>query len=252
VALVTEKASLDFLAGRADRGPQFVRESLHDQIVATLRGLIQIGEWAPGAVISEREICIQLGISRTPLREALKVLASENLVLLRPHRAPLVSNVDPVEVGELFELLSVIEPAAAELACQRATDNELLELSHMHDQLVALYNARERSPYFSLNLAVHHEIVRLAGNKTMLVTYEGLQSRVARARSMANLNRDRWAASNEEHGELIDAFRSRDDVAVKALLLAHMKSTSQAVLRGLSATKGDPKPPEDTDQDDLP
>lgn len=223
--------------GREDRPAQskLVRASLHTEIVSTLRRMIQTGELPPGAIISERGICAQLGISRTPLREALKVLASENLVQLRPHRAPLVSSVDPAEVAELFELLSVIEPAAAELACQRATDDELQELSCMHEQLVTLYQARERTPYFSLNLAVHHEIVRLARNKVMLAIYETLQSRVSRARSIANLDRERWASSNLEHGQLIAAFRNRDHVSVKALLLAHMERTSVAVLWRLKA-----------------
>jgi DNA-binding GntR family transcriptional regulator len=230
---------------------RLVRASLHTQIITTLRGMIQLGEMAPGAVISEREICAQLGISRTPLREALKVLASENLVQLRPHRAPLVSNVDPAEVAELFELLSVIEPAAAELACQRATDDELRELSRMHEELVALYEARKRTPYFSLNLAVHHEIIRLARNKVMLGTYEALQSRVARARSIANLNQDRWAESNLEHGQLIAAFRSRDYTAVKTLLRAHTESTSVAVLRGLKAIVQNDETPSEAVEDGI-
>lgn len=221
---------------RGTRGavpPRVNRPSLHDQIVQAVRDMILMGELPPGSVISESGLCASLGVSRTPLREALKVLASENLVQLRPHRTPLVSNVNPEEVTEVFELLSIIEPAAGTLACQRASTAEIDALCGMHDQLTALYNIRERTRYFSANQAFHHEIVRLAGNKVMLATYESLQSRVARARSIANLNYDRWTESVTEHAALVHAFCKHDDPAVNRLLCAHLRETAVAVLRSL-------------------
>ena len=155
-----------------------VRLSLHEQIVTKVREMIQLGELPPGSVISETDLCGSLGISRTPLREALKVLASENLVQLRPHRTPLVSPVDPDEIAELFELLLILEPAAGALACQRASVAEINHLRDMHEQLMSHYYTRERTRYFSDNQAIHHEIVRLAGNKVMLTTYQSLQGRI--------------------------------------------------------------------------
>jgi DNA-binding GntR family transcriptional regulator len=199
--------------------------------------MIQTGELPPGSTISESELCTALAISRTPLREALKVLASENLVQLRPHRMPLVSPVSPIEVAELFELLSILEPAAGALACQRASAAEINVLCAMHNQLIGLYTARDRTRYFTLNQAIHHEIMRLAGNAVMLATYESLQSRVLRARSMANLDYERWSESVAEHAQLIDAFVEHDDVAVGKLLYEHTRDTSIAVLRGLSPSE---------------
>jgi DNA-binding GntR family transcriptional regulator len=216
------------------------RLSLHDQIVQTIREMILMGELPPGSVISESALCASLGVSRTPLREALKVLASENLVQLRPHRTPLVSNVNPEEVTELFELLSIIEPAAGALACQRASNAEIDVLYQMHEQLTAFYNARERMRYFSANQAIHYEIVRLAGNKAMLTTYDALQSRVLRARSVANLSLERWTESVAEHAALIRAFCDRDDAGVSRLLCAHLQETSVAVLRSLHAAEEKP------------
>jgi DNA-binding GntR family transcriptional regulator len=214
-----------------------VRRPLHEQIVETVRNMIQTGELPPASTISESELCTVLGISRTPLREALKVLASENLVQLRPHRMPLVSPVDPTEIAELFELLSILEPAAGALACQRASAAEINELCAMHNRLTGLYTVRDRTGYFTLNQAIHHEIVRLAGNAVMLATYEALQSRVLRARSMANLDHDRWSESVAEHARLIDAFCAHDDVAVGKLFYEHTRDTSVAVLRGLESSE---------------
>jgi DNA-binding GntR family transcriptional regulator len=232
-------ASDDLTApGRA--APRVHRLSLHEQIVQTVRDMILMGELPPGSVISESALCASLGVSRTPLREALKVLASENLVQLRPHRTPLVSNVNPEEVTELFELLSIIEPAAGALACQRASTAEIDKLYKMHEELTSLYNARERILYFGANQAIHYEIVRLAGNKAMLTTYDSLQSRVLRARSVANLNHDRWTESVAEHAALIRAFCNRDDTGVSKLLYAHIRETSVAVLRSLHVAEEKP------------
>lgn len=224
----------DILASPEKRSTaRVVRVSLHDQIVTTVRDMIQIGELPPGSVISESALCISLGISRTPLREALKVLASENLVQLRPYRTPLVSHVNPDEVSELFELLSIIEPAAGALACQRASASEISELRTMHGHLMTFYTNRERTKYFSFNQAIHHEIVRLAGNSIMLATYELVQSRIVRARSVANLNTERWAELTAEHERLIRAFCDHDDQRVSRLLYEHTRETSIAVLRSL-------------------
>jgi DNA-binding GntR family transcriptional regulator len=230
---IEESATSDTAPGASSR---VVRTSLHDQIVTTLREMIQTGELPPGSVISESTLCLNLGISRTPLREALKVLASENLVQLRPHRTPLVSPVDAAEVAELFELLSIIEPAAGALACERASAAEINELCDMHDQMMALYAERERTKYFTFNQAIHQEIVRLCGNKVLLTTYLSLQTRVQRARSMANLDYERWAESTEEHERLIAAFRGHDEAAVEKLLYEHTRQTAIAVLRGLQST----------------
>jgi DNA-binding GntR family transcriptional regulator len=221
-------------------GTRVVRRPLHEQIVGAVRDMIQTGELPPGSTIFESELCTALAVSRTPLREALKVLARENLVQLRPHRMPLVSPVNPTEVAELFELLSILEPAAGVLACQRASAAEINELCAMHNQLIGFYTARDRIRYFTLNQAIHHEIVHLAGNEVMLATYESLQSRVSRARSMANLDYERWSESVAEHAQLIDAFLEHNDVAVGKLLYAHTRDTSVAVLRGLATGEETP------------
>ncbi|WP_158320102.1 GntR family transcriptional regulator [Acidocella aminolytica] len=229
----------DMESGTASLGQvtPVVRLSLHEQIVTKVREMIQLGELPPGATISENDLCGSLGISRTPLREALKVLASENLVHLRPHRAPLVSPVDSDEIAELFELLSILEPAAGALACQRASSSEINRLRDMHEQLMGHYYTRERTRYFSDNQAIHHEIVRLAGNKVMLATYQSLQGRVLRARSMANLTQARWAESSAEHEALIRAFCEHDDAAVSRLLYEHTRETEAAVLRALNTSE---------------
>src|SRR4051812_8710121 len=112
------------IQNREARGPM-----LHDEVVSNLRGILIEGEIPPGARIPERELCERFGISRTPLREALKVLAAEGYVVLLPHRGAQAAKLTRKDVADLFEVVEGLEAKAGELACARISDAEIAEVA---------------------------------------------------------------------------------------------------------------------------
>src|SRR5689334_25334421 len=116
---------------------------LHEEVVARVRTMLLEGEITPGARIPERELCEQLKISRTPLREALKVLAAEGLVLLLPNRGSRAAKLTQKDVSELFEVCEALEAAAGELACPRITDQQIAEIAALQADMIEHYRARD-------------------------------------------------------------------------------------------------------------
>jgi len=112
------------------------RRSLHDELVERLRDLIGTSALASGEKIQEMVLCKQFGVSRTPLREALKVLASEGIVTLQPHRGATVAALSVPELEEVFPVMGALESLAGEIACSRITDKEIAEISALHRKMV--------------------------------------------------------------------------------------------------------------------
>jgi DNA-binding GntR family transcriptional regulator len=198
------------------------RLSLHDETVARLRSMITEGELLPGARIPERELCDRFGISRTPLREALKVLASEGLVELLPHRGARVTMLSAPELRDAFEVVAALEGLAGELACRRIDEAALAEIEALHAEMAGHYRRGDLAAYFGCNQAIHEAINRAAGNQQLTELYALLSNRVRRARYLANHSPERWAAAMREHEEILDALRRRDGPACNALLRAHL------------------------------
>ncbi len=209
------------------------RETLHHGAVAELRTMILSGELRPGSRVPEIQLCGQLGVSRTPLREALRVLAAEGLVELRPHRGAVVTPIDPKEIAAVFEVMEALEALAGELACKRGTQEEFTELDQLHAQLHAQYDAGDRLAYFMTNRQIHAWIVAMARNPSLEATYAGFASKILRARSLANYDADRWRASLREHDSIMAALRQRDAATSGRLLADHCCQTMVAVLNAL-------------------
>jgi len=200
-----------------------LRLSLHGETVARLRVMITEGELLPGSRIAERELCERFGISRTPLREALKVLASEGLVELLPHRGARVTQLSEVELRDAFEIVGTLEGLAGELACRRIDAAALAELEAVHQRMREHYRRGELAEYFACNQAIHEAINRAAGNAQLIEMYELVSNRVRRARFLANHSPERWAEAMREHDAILDALRRRDGAACGALLRAHLE-----------------------------
>jgi DNA-binding GntR family transcriptional regulator len=198
------------------------RLSLHDETVARLRSMITEGELLPGARIAERELCDRFGISRTPLREALKVLASEGLVELLPHRGARVTLLSAPELRDAFEVVAALEGLAGELACRRIDAAGLAAIEALHLEMGGHYRRRDLTAYFACNQAIHEAINRAAGNAQLSDLYALVSNRVRRARYLANHSPERWAQAMHEHDEILAALRRRDGPACHALLRAHL------------------------------
>src|SRR5258706_5597480 len=146
---------------------QIPRQPLPNEVVKRLRNLILDGEIKEGAPVSETALALQFGVSRTPLREAFKVLATEGLIQLLPHRGAIVSSLTSEDLDHMFPVLQAIEGLAGELACKRITDDEIAEIHALHDRLHSCYERGRRTEYFKVNKVLHERIISAAGNPVL-------------------------------------------------------------------------------------
>ena len=205
---------------------QLKRRPLHEELTESLRKLIVSGELQPGRTVPEKELCELYGVSRTPLREALKVLATDGLVNLEPNRGAWVSRITVEELDELFPVMGALEALAGKLACKHITDDEIAQVRALHDRMFAHYTARELEAYFKLNQQIHETILAAARNATLTVQYGTLAARVRRGRYMANMTRERWDQAMKEHEDILDALQARDGGRLAVILRKHMEKTS--------------------------
>lgn len=211
------------------------RASLHEEIVSRLRILIQDGTLPPGTRVPEMKLCEQFEISRTPLREALKVLASEGLVVLLPNRGSMVSRVEVEELTAVFEVMESLEALTGHLVCERISEEGKARLRRLHAAMVDCYQAGDRPGYFRLNQKIHLALVGYAANPVLASTYEQLSTKVNRARAMANSDERRWGESLAEHEEIMAALDTMRPELLASTLKDHLHNTAQAVIKGLQA-----------------
>lgn len=211
------------------------RVTLHDELVARLRDLIVEGELAPGARVPERTLCERFGVSRTPLREALKVLASEGLLDLLPNRGATVARLTPADLDEMFPVMGALEALAGELACARITDEQIAEVRALHYQMVLHYTRKELPQYFRLNQRIHELIMDAAGNAALTRMYQGLAGRIRRARYLANMSMARWDTAVEEHEAILLALSQRDAARLSRILKQHLQNKGETVKEALAA-----------------
>ena len=211
------------------------RQSLHDEVVNRLRDMIVEGELTPGERISERLLCDRFGISRTPLREALKVLASEGLVVLTPNRGARIAHLTIKDVDETFPIMGALEALSGELACQRVTDTELAEIRALHYQMVVHFQRHELPEYFHLNQAIHEKLLAVADNPTLANIYRSLSGRVSPARYMANMTKKRWSQAVREHERILKALEARDGPRLAKILKEHLENKRETVKEAMLA-----------------
>ena len=222
--------------GPVNEGPPR-RPLMHEEIADRLRELIFAGELEPEARVQEKDLCVRFEISRTPLREALKVLASEGLITLLPNRGARVTRLTSEDAEELFPVMGVLEALSGELACASITDPEILEIKAMHYQMALHHTRQEREEYFKLNQEIHRKIMEIASNTILAGVYGSLARRIRRVRYLANANRTRWDEAMVEHTEILAALEARDGARLAGLLKMHLMSTLAAVKAIIEAGK---------------
>lgn len=186
-------------------------------------------ELLPGQWVPEAQLCEKLGVSRTPLREALKVLAAEKLVTLYPYRGVAVAELSLDHVGHLFEVQALLESAAARLACERASQVEIARFEHVHHRMVRFFERGDRKAYFALNQELHRALVAMSGNPALVEAHLGVLIQIERARYLALGVARRWKDSVAQHGAILDALRRRDVEAIEAVVTRHVGETRLAV-----------------------
>jgi DNA-binding GntR family transcriptional regulator len=199
-------------------------------VVDRVRTLIVEGQLEPGSRIHESDLGRALGVSRTPLREALKVLASEGLIELVPGRGAIVKRLTRRDVREMLDVLIALETLAGRLACRNAADAEIAALRATHDEMIQLYAAGDRLEYYWRNQAIHAGIARLSGNALLASMHQGLQARPAahpihRQRGTAKMGR-----AVAEHEAMIAALEARDDARLATVIAGHLDQTWERVV----------------------
>jgi DNA-binding GntR family transcriptional regulator len=203
---------------------------LHEDVVSRLRNILLDGEIPPGARIPERDLCARLQISRTPLREALKVLAAEGLVLLLPHRGSRAAKLTSKDVQDLFEVCQGLEALAGELACERISNEELAAIGKMHAAMAQHYQDKDLQAYYVCNRQIHEAIVEAVRNPVLSTLYESVTARIRRARYVTPMTPPRWAVALQEHEAILNALRRRDGIGLAHILRAHLRHKREEVI----------------------
>lgn len=213
------------------------RAALHEQVAHKLRQMLVENRIAPGAKLNERELSEVLKVSRTPLREAIKMLAAEGLVELLTNRGAIAVELTEADVLNTFEVMAGLEAQSGELAAQRITDAELVEIKAMHFEMLAAYTRRDLPTYYRLNAAIHSAINGAAKNPVLTLTYQQVNARLQALRFRSNQDGDKWKAAVKEHEEMINALEARDAAAMRGVLLNHLMHKRDVVIEQLRAAK---------------
>jgi DNA-binding GntR family transcriptional regulator len=237
-------AELVETASAAPRALKIDRQALHETVAARLRDLITEGHIAPGTRLNERLLCEQLHISRTPLREAFRVLATEGLIALLPNRGAQVVKLSRDEVVHTFDVMGALEGLSGQLACQHITPGELAEIRELHRQMAACHRRRDLPGYYRLNRAIHERINEAARNPVLTQVYRHVNARLHALRFRSNFDRARWDAALAEHEQMLVALDKRDGERLRRILVEHLaKKCAAAVLAMLGpAPVPTPKP----------
>ena len=211
------------------------RAALHEQAAHRLRQMLVESRIPPGAKLNERELSKVLSVSRTPLREAIKMLAAEGLVELLPNRGAIAVELSEEDVLNTFEVMAGLEAQSGELAAQRITDAELAEIKALHFEMLAAYTRRDLPAYYRLNSAIHSAINMSAKNPVLTATYKQVNARLQALRFRSNQDGEKWKSAVKEHGLMIDALSCRDAVAMRAVLACHLANKLDVVIEQLRA-----------------
>lgn len=205
------------------------RRYLHDEVAERLRSLILSGQLAPRERINELELCEMFGISRTPLREAIKILATEGLLELLPNRGARVGHVSQAEIEEMLEVVAGLEATAAELACRSISDAEIDMIEAKTLVMEKAHQRQDDAAYFTLNREIHEAIMQAARNATLAAIYGNLSSRIQRMRYTAHKTPEQWRRAMDEHNRMVALLRARDGEGLARVMRDHIRGKKDVI-----------------------
>ena len=210
--------------------------SLHDQVADRLRSLIFAGELPPGSWVDEVQWCETWSISRTPLREALKVLSAEGLVRHEPRRGCFVSEVTEQDLDDIFPVIAMLEGRCAHEAASHASPSDIQAMALLHEQLKVQAKAGHIQDYYATNYLIHEAIIAMAGNKWLAMAIGDLRKILKLARLQQLNAPGRLAQSLKEHLAIFAAIQARDPQAAADAMHEHL-SSQRIALRSLRQTQ---------------
>jgi DNA-binding GntR family transcriptional regulator len=200
--------------------------ALYEQVAERLRTRILAHTLGPGSWIDEQSIAAEYGISRTPLREALKVLAAEGLVTMKLRRGAYVTEVSQRDLAEVYHLLALLESDAAVGVAQNATASQIAELESLHQELEARVADRDR--FFAANERFHMKLLEIADNRWRIQLVADLRKVMKLNRHHSLFKQGRLEASLKEHRRIMAAIKARDAMRVQQLMQQHFANGRQA------------------------
>ncbi|WP_157267255.1 GntR family transcriptional regulator [Azohydromonas aeria] len=225
----TASAAAAVVAAPRPVAAPLAQRPLYQEVAERLREQIFNRELEPGSWIDEQKLTAALGISRTPLREALKVLAVEGLVTMKLRRGAYVTEMSRDDVSQVYHLLGVLESDAAADVARRASDAELAELGKLHEQLEA--QVQQRDAFFATNEEFHARLLQISGNRWRSQIVVDLRKVMKLNRHHSLFRQGRVEESLAEHRALVRALQARDAEKAQALMRQHFDN-------GLAAASG--------------
>ncbi|GAC1412038.1 MAG: GntR family transcriptional regulator [Burkholderiaceae bacterium] len=213
------------------------RQGLSAVVTVRLRDMVVEGVLPPGMRLNERVLCVQLGVSRTPLRDAFKTLAAEGLIDLLPNRGALVTRMSIDETRQTFEVMAALEALSGQLACEHITDAEVSEVRALHFEMLAAHARRDLPAYYRINHRIHDAINTSARNRVLTATYLQINARIQSLRFRSNFNHEKWDAAVQEHAAMLAALEQRDGAALGRILQQHLRNKRDAVIANLTAER---------------
>lgn len=208
---------------------RLIQNSLHQEVATTLREEIFAGTLAPDSFLDEVHLCERLGISRTPLREALKVLTAEGLLRHEPRRGCFVSMVTEQDLDDIFPVIALLEGRCAFEAAQNASESDLIELGAMHDKLQSHAEAGRIADYYACNFAIHEAIILLANNRWLSQSIADLRKILKLSRLQSLSAPGRLKQSLSEHMSVLAALKSRDSQGAEVAMRTHLTRQRDAL-----------------------
>lgn len=206
------------------------RNYLHDEVAKRIRALIQSGALKPRERLNESELSRRFGISRTPLREAIKILTAEGLLESLPNRGAQVASISVQEIEDMLDVIAGLEALAAELACQKADESEIDTIASLTDEMENAFACGEAPAYFDLNQQIHEQLMEASHNPTLAGLYRNLSTRIQRARFTAHKTPRQWEIAMDEHRQMVALLRSRNAQGLAALVKAHVRSKKNEIV----------------------
>ena len=184
--------------------------NLAEEIANQMRRQILLGELEPGESIKERDNAAELGVSRTPLREAIRMLAKEGLVILRPARSPIVANPSIKEVTDQLEVIGALEILGCRLAIENAAKSQVNRVLRLHDKMCKMARTDDSLDFFETDMEFHRAIVAATGNQALIETHGALLARLWRARYLSARKASDRPRVLRQHGVIAQGLESRD------------------------------------------
>jgi DNA-binding GntR family transcriptional regulator len=212
------------------------RKTLHDELLPLLRDMIIDGELGPGSRIPEQALCARFGVSRTPLREALKMLSVKGLVRLLPNRGASVVHITQKEAEELIPLLGTIEAHASELACARIDEAGLSRIAELHRQLLDRHRSGDEPGYLKTNRAIHAAIVAAAGNHMLSQVHHLVVMQLCLLPVARKLT-PQWDEAVDDHEDILKALFTRDGTRLATIMRNHVRHKMIVIGRAFEARR---------------